>query len=348
MIVKFPPFQRTCTDSFICIDKKSFRRKKKNDFLESRGVKNSYKSRRGARHLESNTAGEGEGGVGGDDEHRLPDDALEVDNGGDEEDLGSTDEPLLTKEHEEAPLVEGVHTEVASLLGTTHSALLLVEEGETNIGVVGTVDVTVTRRERAGQVQKRRGGALGIAVSNAEREGAPVTNGTVLEENVVGEGADGNNQTGAEPSARRRDGNKGKELVDTIGEAHVLVAAGSAGSAESIARRTIGNSRASVVGDKHTVSVLLLEIDKVVVDKVLDNDTGRVHKEGRSGGSSNKRVDIDRARAGSHRSHIVRSSRGRGGKTPGDPIVGVTGFSGSTVDRDEPNIVGPAGVVVTA
>jgi len=139
----------------------------------------------------------------------------------------------LTKEHEEATLVEGVHTEVAGLLGTTHSALLLVEEGEADIGVVGAVDVTITRSERAGQVQKRRGGALGVAVSNAEREGTPVTHGTVLEKNVVGEGADGNNQTGAEPSARRRNGNKGKELVNTIGEAHALVAAGSARSSVS-------------------------------------------------------------------------------------------------------------------
>jgi hypothetical protein len=252
----------------------------------------------------------------------------------------------LTKEHKEAPLVEGVHTEVASLLGTTHSALLLVEEGEADIGVVGAVDVAVTRRERAGQVQKRRGSALGVAVSNAEREGAPVTGSAVLEENVVGEGADGNDQTGAEPSARRRNGNKGKELVDTIGEAHVLVTAGSAGG--SVSSKTASrHGRTSIVGDKHTVGVLLLEIDKVIVDKVLDNDTGRVHNERTGGGSSNQRVDVDGARAGGHRAD-GRNRDGRGGKTPGDPVVGVTSFSGSTVDRDEPNIVGPAGVVVTA
>jgi len=75
----------------------------------------------------------------------LPDDTLEVDNGGDEEDLSSSNQSLLTKEDEEASLVEGVDTEVASFLGSAGSALLLVEEGEADIGVVGRVDITVTR-----------------------------------------------------------------------------------------------------------------------------------------------------------------------------------------------------------
>jgi hypothetical protein len=133
----------------------------------------------------------------------LPDDALEVDNGGDEEDLSSSNQSLLTKEDEEASLVEGVDTEVASFLGSAGSALLLVEEGEADIGVVGRVDITVTRGEWAGQVEEGSSGRLGVAVSNAEREWAPVTVGAVLEEDAAVERADGDDKSSAEPSARR-------------------------------------------------------------------------------------------------------------------------------------------------
>jgi len=133
----------------------------------------------------------------------LPDDALEVDDGGDQEDLSSSNQSLLTKEDEEACLVEGVDTEVASLFGSTGSTLLLVEEGEADIGVVGGVDITVTRGEWAGQVEEGGSGRLGVAVSNAEREWAPVTIGAVLEKDAAVKGTDGDDKSSAEPSAGR-------------------------------------------------------------------------------------------------------------------------------------------------
>jgi hypothetical protein len=37
---------------------------------------------------------------------------------------------------------------------------------------------------------------------------------------------------------------------------------------------------ASFVGYKGAVSIFLYQIDKVVVDKILDDDTGRVNNEG--------------------------------------------------------------------
>jgi hypothetical protein len=43
----------------------------------------------------------------------------------------------------------------------------------------------------------------------------------------------------------------------------------------------LGSSeRASIVGNKGAVSILLDQINVVVVDQVLDNDTGRVNNEG--------------------------------------------------------------------
>jgi hypothetical protein len=109
----------------------------------------------------------------------------------------------LSEEYEEASLVEGVYTKVASLLGSTGSTFLFVEEGETNIGVVGLVYVTKTGWVSAGEVKEGSSGRLGVAVSNAEREWAPVTIGAVLEKDAAVKGTDGDDKSSAEPSAGR-------------------------------------------------------------------------------------------------------------------------------------------------
>jgi len=288
-------------------------------------------------------AGEGEGSVGGNNEHWLPDDGLEVDDGRDEEDLSGTDKALLAEEHKEAGLVEGVHTQVASLLGTALSALLLVEQSETDVGVVGLVDVSITGRVGAGEVKKGGAGALGVAVADAEREGAPVSVGVVVVHDVAVKRADGDHKSGAEPRARRRDGNKGKELKDTIRHTALFsVIQTGVGGRCGVISGAVGDKRTRVIRHKGTVGVLLHNVDVVVVDKVLNDDTGRVHNEG----AVNRvgEVDSDVQRSRNIRSKKVQerlSGRSRVAVFPeNDQIVGIHGgLSGSGRDGGKPDII---------
>lgn len=184
---------------------------------------------------------------------------------------------MLSEEDEEASLVEGVYTKVASLLGSTGSTFLFVEEGETNIGVVGLVYVTETGWEGAGEVKEGSSGRLGVAVSNAEREWAPVTVGAVLEKDAAVKRTDGNDKSSSEPSAGRSNGDNGKKLEDTVRKAYGSLV----GNTWVSELPTLGSSDgASFVGNKGAVSIFLHQIDKVVVDKILDDDTGRVNNEG--------------------------------------------------------------------
>jgi len=180
---------------------------------------------------------------------------------------------LLTKEYEEASLVEGVYTEVASFLGSTSGTFLFVEESETNIGIVGLVYVTETRWVCAGKVKEGSSGRLGVAVSNAEREWAPVSVSAVLEKDAAVKRTDGNDKASAEPSARGSNGNNGKELKDTIS----YTDSGGGWNTRVGELTTLGVKWASIVGYESAVSILLNNINEIVVDQVLNDDTSRVN-----------------------------------------------------------------------
>lgn len=279
-------------------------------------------------------ASESERSVGGDNEHRLPDDGLEIHNGGDEEDLGSADKTLLAEEHKEAGLVERIHTQITGLLGTSLGALGLVEEGEADVGVLGGVDVPIAGRVGAGEVEKSCAGALGVAVADAEGEGAPVTVGVVVKKHVAVQGADGDHKSGAEPCARRRDGNKGKELKNTIG----LTGIGG-GWLDARVRRvggvisgTIRDKRTRVVGHKGTVGILLNNINVVVVDKVLHDDTSRIHNKSAVNGVG--QIDGNIQRSGEHRTEKIQERlRGLGRVLVGSVHNLVVGIHGGSTRR---------------
>jgi hypothetical protein len=179
----------------------------------------------------------------------------------------------LTKEYEEASLVEGVYTEVACFLGSTSGTFLFVEESETNIGIVGLVYVTETRWVCACKVKEGSSGRLGVAVSNAEREWAPVSVSAVLEKDAAVKRTDGNYKASAEPSARGSNGNNGKELKDTIS----YTDSGGGWNTRVGELTTLGVKWASIVGYESAVSILLNNINEIVVDQVLNDDTSRVN-----------------------------------------------------------------------